>query len=193
MHRLFIALDLPELAKDALSQLQSGLDDAHWRDMNSFHLTLCFLGDTDPHGLNDVIEVLSQIDHKSFELTIKGCDYFGGEEPGHIWVGIEKSPALKNLQTKITHALRSNNWPIEARKFTPHITLASGRACYPDSVIRYCASHNLFRFGAFPIKDFHIFESFRSKKGSIYEVVASFRLNGDGSDMSDPQPIRFGE
>ena len=45
--RLFIALDPPAQARDALSALCGGLPEARWTPAEQLHLTLCFIGETD--------------------------------------------------------------------------------------------------------------------------------------------------
>lgn len=202
MARLFIALDLPALAKDALSQLQWGLDDAHWRDPDGFHLTLAFLGEVDGLALDDGVRILSTVEAPAFDLTLRGVDVFGGIEPRTVWVGIEPSPALITLQKKISHALRREHIRLDDRRFAPHVTLASVRTAAPDSVNRFAASHGLFRFGPFPVGAFHIFESLRGKDDAVYEIIASFALSGgetanaaagDDQGMHDkPGPVRYG-
>lgn len=204
MSRVFIALDLPALAKDALSQLQWGLDGAHWRDPEGFHLTLAFLGEVDGPSQGDVMRILSEIEAPAFELTLGGVQLFGGAEPRTLWVGLDPAPApeLISLQKKISHALRREGITLDGRRFAPHVTLASVRGADPGSVNRFAASHGLFRFGPFPVGAFHIFESLRGKDDTVYEIMASFGLTGGegartaaGTDHragDRPGPVRYG-
>jgi len=190
MPRLFIALEIPELGRDALSQLQWELDDAHWRDPDGFHLTLSFLGDLDPAAMEDVITWLSEIDAKTFDMALSGAGCFGGAEPHSVWVGVERNEALERLQKKIDHRLRAEGVHLDRRKFAPHVTLASVRAVEPHSVHRFTTSHSLFRFGPFPVEAFHLYESLRGKDYATYEIVASFALTGAASRPRGP--VTFG-
>ena len=187
--RLFVAIALPDLVKDALSQLQDGLDGAHWREADGLHLTLAFLGELDRHGLNDAIEALSEIEGPAFDLTLASVGIFGGLEPTHVYAGIVPSEPLLVLQKKIAHRLRREGFEIDGRKFTPHVTLGSVRSVLVDPVNRYAAGHGLFRIGPFPASAFHLFESRRGKDNATYDIVASFALD---CAEEKPAPVRFG-
>ena len=191
MQRLFIALNLPELGRDALSQLQWGLDDALWHDPDGLHLTLAFLGDIDPPTLEDIIIDLSALEAPAFSLSLSGVDSFGGHEPRTLWVGTKACPALERLQKKISQCLRAHGHVPGRRKFMPHVTLGSVYRVEPASVHRFAASHGLFQFGPFPVKAFHIYESLRGKLDTRYEIVASFGLVG-AQEESDAV-VRFGQ
>ncbi len=188
--RLFVALALPDLVKDALGQLQDGLDDAHWRDADGLHLTLTFLGEQDRHGVNASIEALSEIEGPAFDLTLSGVSIFGGLEPTHVYAGVVASEPLVILQKKIAHHLRQEGFEIDGRKFTPHVTLGSVRSVPVDPVNRYAAGHGLFRIGPFPVGAFHLFESRRGKDSATYDIVASFALSCCSEEK--PAPVRFG-
>jgi len=189
MMRLFVALALPDLVKDALGQLQDGLDDAHWRDAEGLHLTLAFLGEQDRHGVNDAIEALSEIEAPAFDVSLSSVGIFGGLEPTHVYAGVVPSEPLMILQKKIAHRLRQEGFTINGRKFTPHVTLGSVRSVLVDPVNRYAAGHGLFRIGPFPVRDFHLFESRRGKDSATFDIVASFALGGS---QEKPAPVRFG-
>ncbi len=177
MHRLFVALSLPELVADGLSQLQSGVDGARWRPVEAFHLTLQFIGDVDRHGLEEAASAVAGVTAPSFSLTLKGCGYFGGQKPQSLWAGVEANPALDHLQAKIETALRRYAITLENRKFAPHVTLAYVRGVSQESAERYCAGHGLFRLGPFPVRAFHLYESYLGGEGAHYEIVETIPLD----------------
>ncbi len=47
MHRLFVAIDLPETIKKRVADIRCELPGAHWVAAEQLHLTLRFIGDAD--------------------------------------------------------------------------------------------------------------------------------------------------
>lgn len=176
MHRLFTALSLPEIAADALAQLQSGVDGARWVAPENFHLTLQFIGETDRHGLADVHSALQGVTAPAFDLALSGCGFFGESKPRALWVGAAANPALAHLQAKLATALGRAGFPGEKRKFIPHVTLAYLNGAAPAAVAAFAAGHGLFSFGPFPVAEFHLFQSHLGGEGSHYEILESYLL-----------------
>ena len=177
MHRLFVALSLPEIVADALSTLQYGVDGARWRPEENFHLTLAFIGEADRHGFNAAVDALSAIDAPAFELRLSGVGVFGDKKPHALWAGAEPSPELLHLQVKVETALRRAGFNLEKRKFKPHVTLAYLKDLPQDSAERYAAQHGLFSCGPFPVEDFHLYSSQLGNKSSVYRIEASYALS----------------
>ena len=176
MLRLFTALSLPEVAADALAQLQSGVDGARWIAPDSFHLTLQFIGETDKHGLADIHSALQGASAPSFSLTLSGCGFFGESKPRALWVGAAANPALAHLQAKLVTALARAGFAGEKRKFVPHVTLAYLSGAAPAAVASFAAGHGLFSFGPFPIGEFHLYQSHLGGEGSHYEILETYYL-----------------
>jgi 2'-5' RNA ligase len=176
MFRLFTALSLPEVAGDALSQLQSGVDGARWVASQNFHLTLQFIGEADRHGLEDVHSALRGLSAPAFDLSLSGCGFFGETKPRALWVGAAANPALVHLQNKVVTALARAGFPGEKRKFVPHVTLAYLNGAAPGAVAAFAASHGLFSFGPFPVGEFHLYQSHPGGEGSHYEILESYWL-----------------
>lgn len=177
MHRLFVAVSLPEVVADALTQLQSGLRGARWIQQDNFHLTLAFIGETDRHGFSEIASALGSISAPSFDLRLKGCGFFGDRKPRALWVGADANPQLAHLQSKVEVALKRAGFPIEKRRFTPHVTLAYLNGAAPDAVAGFCAVHGLFSAGPFPVGEFHLFESHLGSEAAHYEIVESYALS----------------
>lgn len=176
MHRLFTAVSLPEIAADALAQLQSGVDGARWTPAENFHLSLHFIGETDRHGLADIHSALQGVSAPAFDLTLSGCGFFGESRPRALWVGTAPNTGLTRLQSKVATALGRAGFSGEKRKFVPHVTLAYLNGAAPDAAASFSASHGLFSFGPFPVGEFHLFESHLGGEGSHYEIVESYFL-----------------
>ncbi len=177
MPRLFVALALPEVVADALTQLQSGVDGARWRPVENFHLTLAFIGDTDRHGFNDAVDALSSIEAPAFDMRLQGAGFFGDKRPTSLWAGVEQNDALNHLQGKVETALRRSGLSLERRKFTPHVTLAYLKNSPREAAAQYCAEHGLFSCGPFPADAFHLYSSRLGSDASHYEIEASYALS----------------
>ncbi len=186
MHRLFVAISLPEIVADALTQLQSGIRGARWLPEENFHLTLAFIGEVDRHGLNEIAGALAVIAAPRFEIRLSGCDFFGDKKPRALWVGAAANPALSHLQSKVGVALSRAGFPLEKRKFTPHVTLGYLNGVTQDAAALYCASHGLFSVGPFPVSEFHLYESHLGSEGAHYEIVESYALEAPLVEAAAP-------
>jgi 2'-5' RNA ligase len=177
MHRLFVALEIPEIVADALSTMQYGVDGARWRDVDSLHLTLAFIGETDRHGFAAAMDALAAIDAPAFEMRLTGVGVFGDKKPRSLWAGVEENPGLRHLQAKVETALRRAGFSLEKRKFIPHVTLAYLRGVMPETAMTYCAAHGLFSCGPFPVNEFHLYSSRLGNETSVYDIEASYALS----------------
>jgi len=126
--RLFIAINLKEATRNALASLQKGLRQnatrGYFSDPENLHLTLAFLGECDPAEGSAVRTVLSALRFASFPLEINRLGRFRREGGEIWWAGIAESEPLHTLWRDLTKELRTAGFHLEARKFTPHITLA---------------------------------------------------------------------
>jgi 2'-5' RNA ligase len=176
MHRLFVAIEIPEPAADGLLDIQAGLRGARWTASENFHLTLAFIGETDRHGFRDAATVLGTIDAPSFEMRLNGCGFFGDRKPRALWVGVDAPSALVQLQARIASALRRGGFDVEKRKFAPHVTFAWLAGAARDDVARFCAGHGLFSAGPFAVEAFHLYESRLGAEGAHYEIAQTYPL-----------------
>ena len=123
--RLFIAVELPEAAKQGLTRIQESLKrscprcPARWVSPENTHLTLNFLGDVDASRLPDVKEAVTQTStaFEGFELALGDVGAFPSlERPRVLWVG------MRGDMNRLT--LSALGFAPEARPFSPHLTLA---------------------------------------------------------------------
>ena len=138
--RTFIALPLPEEWTGALNRTISRLKRAlpngiRWVDPAGIHLTLKFLGNTDP-GLTD--QIIAGLAYRlaaatAPQLTLDGLGTFpAGRNPRVIWAGVSGDPsALEALHHCAEAAAVSLGWPPEQRPFRPHLTLGRVRDGVP--------------------------------------------------------------
>jgi len=177
MHRLFVALSLPEEIRDRLCRLQNGLAGARWRPVENFHITLAFIGETDRHGFDEAIKTLSEIESAPFALRLSGLGSFGDRKPRAVWARVEPDEGLTHLQAKIETGLRRRGFDLENRKYTPHVTLAYLRGAIKTDVETYCAVNGGFSADAFDVSAFHLYSSQLGSGASHYEIEASYSLS----------------
>ena len=173
MLRLFVGIDLPPALKLRLSTLCVGVPEARWVDPGNFHVTLRFIGEVDEGLASDIDAALLRLSGPRFRLTLAGVGQFGTRM---LWVGVEKSPPLLQLQGKVESALQRAGLPPETRRFTPHVSLARLRQPLGPKVPAFLAENALFRAEPFDVTEFSLVASYLTKSGAIYEDQAEYRL-----------------
>ncbi len=180
--RLFIALDPPAQARDALSALCGGLPEARWTPAEQLHLTLCFIGETDGSTFLDIREALQDIEAVPFALKLQGLGVFPPRrEPRVVWAGVEPNPALMALQRKLTTCLRHCGVILEKRKFAPHITLARLQNGVSPRLERYLGAHALFSAAPFMVTSFTLYSSVLGRSGATHLAEAEYGLQAQDS------------
>jgi RNA 2',3'-cyclic 3'-phosphodiesterase len=91
------------------------------------HLTLRFLGDTDPADLDRIAAALAAAfrDRPAFEFTLAGIGAFPSpRRPRVVWIGVtDGADELRALAARLADALASVGVPPEPEPFVPHVTL----------------------------------------------------------------------
>ncbi len=177
MFRLFVAIDPPAAIIARLGSLCAGVPGARWVEPDQMHLTLRFIGEVEGAGRDDVRSELGRVLAAPFTLTLRGTDCFGGRRRSRtLWVGIEPSPPLLELQAKIEAALGRAGVAPEGRKFLPHVTLARLKAGPPDRIARFLAETGGFKSEPFAVDAFALYESQLNRGGAAHTLDAGFPL-----------------
>ncbi|MFQ5474388.1 MAG: RNA 2',3'-cyclic phosphodiesterase [Candidatus Nanoarchaeia archaeon] len=167
MARLFIAIDPSSEVSSYLRSLQDGLPG---KLVNSFHLTLLFLGET------DVDEATFSFKKVSFERLCLSLDKRGAfpdaKRPKVLWVGLKDDEALMRLQNQIASLFP--DIPKEINPFHPHLTIARVKDLGSDArqrisawISRHC---DQLRFEADSIR---LYKSTLTPEGPVYEVIST--------------------
>jgi 2'-5' RNA ligase len=177
MIRAFLALDLPETVRTALTVQQFLLPLPRRADPAAFHLTLVFLGEVAPQALEAAHEAFQELRIAPFTLTLAGLGLFGGGRPRVAWAGVQPCEALMRLQVRAEQAARRAGLAPEARRFVPHVTL--GRFPPPPpaqsmALERAVAEGAGFRAGPFPVTGMVLYESRRLPQGPRYQPLAAY-------------------
>ncbi len=140
--RLFVAVPLPAEAMAAVADLVAGVRlapepalgerrdplDVRWVRMDGLHLTLRFLGPTDPARLPEAHAAVQAavVDAAPFEVGLAGAGVFPNPtRPRVLWLGIGRGiDQLEALTTRLSRALAEHGWPHDDRPVRPHLTLA---------------------------------------------------------------------
>ena len=119
--RLFIAIRLSDSIQDSLIQMQNALYDqgvrGNYTPEENLHLTVAFIGEYP--DAQPVLDALSSVSFRPFELSLEGMGRFGDL----WWAGMSDSAPLTAVVRRVRRALAENNIPFDKKRFTPHITL----------------------------------------------------------------------
>jgi RNA 2',3'-cyclic 3'-phosphodiesterase len=131
--RLFIAIDLPDHVRAALAEAQARLSRSghavRWAAVEGLHLTLQFLGETDPARAPGLLAALEAIPAPALTLRLGGLGAFpSAARPRVIWAGLAgDTEALGALQRVVVAATGPLGFVPEDRPFAPHLTLGRAR------------------------------------------------------------------
>ncbi len=119
--RLFIAIRLSDTVKDSLIQMQNALYDrgvrGNYTPEENLHLTLAFIGEYP--DAQPVLDALSSVTFRPFELSLEGMGRFGDL----WWAGMRESAPLQAAVRRIRRALAESGIPFDKKRFRAHITL----------------------------------------------------------------------
>ncbi|MGH9469544.1 MAG: RNA 2',3'-cyclic phosphodiesterase [Terriglobia bacterium] len=187
--RAFIAIDIPEDVRLALSRRQASFRDAltsdhgrgrdvRWADPEGMHFTLKFLGEITAAQAEQVTLALSRIrDFEPFEAVLKGFGFFpSAREPRVFWAGVEPASALKALAARIERELGEAGFEPERRPFSPHLTLARFKSSTPQPALRASAERGAGdTLGRLRVSEFFLIESKLSAGApAAYRKIARF-------------------
>jgi len=129
--RTFIAIEIPDEAKREIAKVQDQLKDldmsASWTRPEGIHLTLKFLGEVPEAKVPEIMDALAiTAGTGALRIEIAGAGAFpNAKSPRVIWSGVAgEVEKLTTLQAAVEDAMRKLGFEAEARKFSPHLTLA---------------------------------------------------------------------
>ncbi|MGD8427357.1 MAG: RNA 2',3'-cyclic phosphodiesterase [Balneolaceae bacterium] len=177
--RLFIAIPLPESAKQRLADMQQPIKGVRWQKDGNFHLTLKFLGETGSDKAQALQEKLEKLDFEPFTMVLNGLGYFPrGRKPKVLWVGVKDDKYLKDLQADIEKVCLENGFESENRPFFPHITLARLEGVRKRDIMSFINQHKKFQITKMSVNEFVLYESQLHPNGAIHTRLRTFPLKG---------------
>ncbi len=187
--RSFIAIELPDELKLALSQLELELKSGKqprvkWVDTGNIHLTLKFLGNIGTDRVSEITKAMEEATQgiPPFHLEVRSLGVFPNlKRVQVVWVGISgEVEKLVRLQQCIESNLAHLGFTPESRPFTPHLTLARLRnqASLEErqrfgqliASTRFEAAHTI------KVDAVNLMRSQLTREGAIYSLISSARL-----------------
>lgn len=154
--------------------------DCRWIGEPNRHLTLAFLGDTDPRHLETIEQALQEIAQSTAACTgqIVSTHPFPRDRAKMLAAELLPTPALTDLHGKCREMMRAIGKQPERKAFRPHFTLARSRTGFsripavPADFI--CALDNLT-----------LYHSLLAPGGSQYQPLLTLPLS---DHMESPSP-----
>jgi 2'-5' RNA ligase len=179
--RLFVALDIPEEVRAAISEQAARLRgiarEARWARVEGLHVTLKFIGEMPEDPLAAIQSALQSVPFPApIAMTFRGLGFFPNERrPRVLWVGIEAGPELPTLASAIDVALVPLGVMPEKRAFSPHLTLARFDEPRPEPKLREAVEAlGPAGFGAATAHEFHLYRSVLKRGGAEYTRLMTF-------------------
>jgi 2'-5' RNA ligase len=179
--RLFVGVEIPGDIAAELYPLARGIKGLDAQTPENMHITLKFIGNVDPGLAEEIDQALAQIPFEPFDLQVQGLDVFASSRKIRIfWAGVKDQPVMRRLAQRVENALLAlDDCPeLDARKFTPHITLGRNRDAARATIEQAVADHVDLTSRVFTIDRFCLYESHSTSDGPEFRVIAAY----DGSD-----------
>ena len=146
--RTFIAFEVLPVIISLLQKVQQELKllklRVRWVRPENIHLTLKFLGDIDPGGIDKIGAAMAEavIGSSPLKLAVSGIGVFPGtKRPRVIWLGLGGDiRSLLALQSRLEEKLVGVGFPKDKRSFKAHLTLGRIKQAANPAVIRQMIS-----------------------------------------------------
>jgi RNA 2',3'-cyclic 3'-phosphodiesterase len=196
--RLFIALDIDDAIRGRIARFMEGVQefapDARWVKAESLHVTLKFIGEQREEAVESIKHALDSVTGSAIEIVFRGYGFFPTVKSARVfWIGIEAGPQLGALASSVDEKMAALGIPKEDRAFSPHLTLARGaggsgtprwrKGDGPNRSFQRLqerlAAMPAPEFGTMTAREFFLYQSQLSPKGSKYTKLARFALESE--------------
>jgi 2'-5' RNA ligase len=186
LHRIFIAINLPEDVKKELVSFREKWPDLpiRWTQKENLHITLVFIGNTSDEDLLNIFKTVREAAsrHKSFAINLNRISYGPPKKPPRmVWAIGEKSKELAELKDDLENGLLNLGGQkykvLESQPFSPHITLGrikewEFRKIDPEERPAINEEVSL----SFEVKSIELMESELRRAGPEYTILESAQL-----------------
>ncbi len=122
--RLFTAIALPDTVRSELAAIQPRHPDIRLTPESQIHMTLRYIGETDKVRTRRILNRLSHVTFRPFDIELMGTGCFPNpREPSILWAGVRYHPILREMYDGMQEELYRVGVPPEGRSFHPHVTL----------------------------------------------------------------------
>lgn len=178
--RLFVAVAVPDAWRTALEALRADIPGARWLSADKYHVTLQFLGAKVDHALlPEIVRRLEPIQMPDFEIEVEGLGRFKRRgKTTVLWARVTEQPALTAMHEAVVDAMNSTGLDFTREAtYQPHITLCYlGKANAEAEVEALIEQHRDFKLPPFPVREFALYETVQSTKGSEHVARRLFSL-----------------
>jgi len=193
--RLFIALDIDDGIRERIARFVEGVQgfasNARWVKPESLHVTLKFIGEQPEPAVEQIKPALGTVSAATAEIQFRGYGFFPTAKSARVfWIGMEADPKLAALAALVDDKMAALGIPKEERVFSPHLTLARGpggsgsprwrKGDGPNRAFERLqeklAALPAPEFGTMTAREFFLYQSKLSPKGSQYTKLAGFAL-----------------
>jgi len=182
--RLFVSVDLDGLAEAvrAVQERFEGASGLHFTDPEQAHVTLKFLGDTDPDRVDALVGGLERAveDIDPFEARFGGLGVFPSMDYINVvWAGVREGHGdaeLTGLHEAIEARTTAMGFDAEAHDFTPHVTLARMDHAGGKEQVQRVVENADPEVGRLCVEDIRLTESVLTDDGPEYRTVESLSL-----------------
>jgi len=125
--RLFVAINFDKEIKEKMLAVQSRLRElgrGNFSRPENLHLTLAFLGEVSPNRIVALRRAMDDTPVHPMKLTFDHVGSFKRNGGDIWWIGLAENKILTDLQSNLSLNLAVQGFPLESRRFSPHITLA---------------------------------------------------------------------
>lgn len=153
-----------------------------WVGRDQLHVTLVFLGDIATDLVPAIVAAVSPpLPLSPFPVVFGGVGVFPSRgRPRALWLGLQRgAQPLSALQAQVAARCASVGCTVDARAFTPHLTLARFRDGRPSDRSRLLAGDNGGRaIASEQVQTVVLFESRLSAAGAAHIVLCQSPLAG---------------
>lgn len=191
--RLFVSLFLPDAIRDSLvlrTNPKQETQGIRWLPKTSLHITLKFFGNTQADKIPLIESGLARVLKTTGPLQLfceDGGVYPSMKNPRVFWVGVKgEIEKLTRLARRFEEEFESLGFPIENRRFSPHITVGRidlSRVTVPEISVsphtvseQFCTLFSGYKSPMFETTQIHLVQSHLNPQGVRYELLKSFPL-----------------
>ena len=146
---------------------------------DNLHVTLKFLGATDPELVPRLAEQMTQAagQQQALDLTIRGLGCFPNpQRPRVVWAGLVGAEPLVRIAGELESRLGPLGFPPEGRDFTPHLTLARVRSRPPRELASFIEENASVPLGGVRVEAVTLYLSETGTHGPKYTPLATAGL-----------------
>lgn len=171
----FVSIKLPRELQNELDSVLPDNPSLKKVKTNQIHLTLRFIGRMNDEKLSQLKRDLSSVEFNRFQLQLDGIGFFPQVKPPKvIWVGVEESPELNDLQSRVNKIVTRVTEMEADHPFNPHITLARIKKPGVSRQDVISLTESLPAGGTFEVGQFFLVKSERDNHGAVHRTIRKY-------------------